>query len=259
MASSKTKLLQIIEAAAAEAAAAAATVDSNPPTPTTPTAKPRQGTAVEGVAAPTAPPKGGQRTVMELRPRPGLFVDSRLSVADAARKMASANTDAALVVSASGQLEGIMTDTDVARKVLARQLSPAKMTVASVMTTTPQVVAETDTAFNALSVMVGGRFRHLPVLDAAGTSVIGVLDVAKCLFAAISRIEASQLPGGEDSLAELLASGASTHVAMTPSATPLHSPVKGAATPAPLSLPPPVDDASLVVAIRPSTSVLLPR
>ena len=36
--------------------------------------------------------------------------------------------------------------------------------------------------------MVERRFRHLPVLDADG-AVVGVLDIAKCLYDAISRLE----------------------------------------------------------------------
>ena len=36
--------------------------------------------------------------------------------------------------------------------------------------------------------MVGNRFRHLPVLDEAGANA-GLLDIAKCLYEAISALE----------------------------------------------------------------------
>jgi len=250
----RLKLLEIIEQAAAAAEVGAVADAAQPET--------RSGWPAlsKTAAAPPAPPS--QRTVMQLRPRPALFVDGSLMVADAAKKMASANTDAALVVTATGQLEGIMTDTDVTRKVLACQANPSKVKVASVMTTTPNVVSESDTAFHALSLMVGGRFRHLPVVNASGSSVIGVLDVAKCLFDAISRIETSELPGGSDSLAQLLAAPPPTAVAtpaVTPQGSPRASPDKMAAVPPPMASLSPAyvspDAASLVVAIRPTASV----
>ena len=56
------------------------------------------------------------RTVADLRPRPGLALDPSVSVAAAARKMSAAGVDSGLIVSSDGQLQGILTDTDVACK-----------------------------------------------------------------------------------------------------------------------------------------------
>ena len=61
-----------------------------------------------------------RRSVMMLRPKPGLMLDGGTSIATAALKMQESNTDAVLVVDpATGLLAGIMTDTDVTRRVLA--------------------------------------------------------------------------------------------------------------------------------------------
>ena len=128
------------------------------------------------------------RTVAELRPRPALALEPHLTVLQAAKKMQAASSDSALVVSADGQLKGILTDTDVARKVVAIGLPADTTPISQVMTASPQCVRATANAVDALCMMVEKRFRHLPVLDANG-AVVGVLDIAKCLYDAISRLE----------------------------------------------------------------------
>jgi CBS domain-containing protein len=128
------------------------------------------------------------RTVESLRPKPGLALDPAMTVAEAARKMLAANSDCALVVSASAELKGILTDTDVTHRLLAPGLDPEKTLVSEVMTASPQCVRSSENAVDALCTMVERRFRHLPVLDAHG-AVVGVLDIAKCLYDAISRLE----------------------------------------------------------------------
>ena len=128
------------------------------------------------------------RTVAELRPRNGLALDMTLTITAAAKKMVASGTDCALIISAEFGLEGIITDTDVTRKVIAPGLDPDTTLVSDVMTAKPQCVRATENAVDALCMMVDRRFRHLPVLDAAG-AVVGVLDIAKCLYDAISRLE----------------------------------------------------------------------
>ena len=166
------------------------------------------------------------RTVMTLRPRPGLLLDGTLTIAAAATKMQESNSSAALIVDASGVLEGIITDSDVTRKVLAKRLDPAKVCVADAMTRSPKSVTDEDNASQALSIMVEGKFRHLPVLGSgqAAGKLCGVLDVVKCLFDAISTIESSHLPGGQVTLELLLAAVAAGHLdAASSSASPTSS------------------------------------
>jgi CBS domain-containing protein len=128
------------------------------------------------------------RTVGALRPKAGLALDPDETVTSAARKMASANVDAGLVVTTEGALCGILTDTDVTRKVLCVGLDPDAVLVSECMTANPQCVSDSENAVDALCTMVERRFRHLPVLDGNG-AVVGVLDIMKCLYDAISRLE----------------------------------------------------------------------
>ena len=84
-----------------------------------------------------------------------------------------------------------MTDTDVTRRVAAKYLNPSSTPVSDVMTPNPTVVSLTDSAMDALSTMVENHFRHLPVVDGSG-AVVGLLDIAKCLNDAISKLEKAE-------------------------------------------------------------------
>lgn len=128
------------------------------------------------------------RSVGELRPKPALLLSPELSVVDAAVKMLGANADSGLVVSAEGALVGILTDKDVTNRVIANRADPTSMLVSEVMTANPMTVKASDNAIDALCLMIERRFRHLPVLDEHG-AVVGMLDIAKCLYDAISRLE----------------------------------------------------------------------
>lgn len=131
----------------------------------------------------------GGRTVAELRPRPGLLISTGTTVADAARKMRSMNVDVALIIAGEdGALKGIMTDTDITRKLLALGNDPELIVVESIMTPEPHCVSSSATAVSALCTMMDRRIRHLPVVNAS-FQVQGVLDVAKCLHDAVSRID----------------------------------------------------------------------
>ncbi|KAF0720636.1 Aste57867_150 [Aphanomyces stellatus] len=129
------------------------------------------------------------RTVSRLRPAKAVNVEGSLTVSDAANVMKKNRTAAVLVVSSSGHLEGILSDTDVTRRVVGKRLDPTTTLVSSVMTPQPQCVSLDDKATDALNIMLQGRFRHLPVTDSNSGSVVGLLNVTKCLHAAIRRLE----------------------------------------------------------------------
>jgi hypothetical protein len=108
-----------------------------------------------------------------------------------AEEMASKRADAALLTGANGQLSGILTDNDMTRRVVSQYLDPTSTSVQDVMTKNPKCVHMEDSALDALEMMVDNRFRHLPVLDKDGV-VVGLLDIAKCLYDAISVLEKVQ-------------------------------------------------------------------
>ena len=107
------------------------------------------------------------------------------------KMMTDQRSDAAVIIDAEGKIIGIVTDTDVTRKVIARHLDPSATTAQSAMTPNPTCVKTTDAATSALGIMVKNHFRHLPVLDDQG-GIVGLLDIAKCLNDAISKLEKAQ-------------------------------------------------------------------
>ncbi|KAI3919500.1 hypothetical protein MKW92_033012 [Papaver armeniacum] len=130
---------------------------------------------------------GGERTVKKLRLSKALTIPEGTTVSDACRRMAARRVDAVLLTDANALLSGIVTDKDIATRVIAEGLRPEQTIVSKVMTRSPVFVASDSLAIEALQKMVQGKFRHLPVVE--NGEVIALLDITKCLYDAISRME----------------------------------------------------------------------
>ncbi|ETW07830.1 hypothetical protein H310_02254 [Aphanomyces invadans] len=126
-------------------------------------------------------------SVRRLRPSKALLQLESASVAECVKAMVDSRTEATLVTDSKGSLTGILTDKDIALRVVARGLDPISTIALDVMTPNPSCVSPRACAIEALEQMVSGQFRHLPVAD--NGSVVGILDIAKCLYDAISKIE----------------------------------------------------------------------
>ncbi|KAK7316913.1 hypothetical protein RJT34_00724 [Clitoria ternatea] len=136
---------------------------------------------------------GGERTVKKLRLSKALTIPDGTTVSDACRRMASRRVDAVLLTDSSALLCGILTDKDVATRVVAEGLRPEETTVSKVMTRNPVFVTSDTLAIEALQKMVQGKFRHLPVVE--NGEVIAILDITRCLYDAISRVEKAAQQG----------------------------------------------------------------
>lgn len=122
-----------------------------------------------------------------LRLSKALTIPEGTTVLDACRRMATRRVDAALLTDSSALLCGIITDKDVASRVIAEGLKPEDTSVSKVMTRNPVFVTSDTSAVEALQKMVQGKFRHLPVVE--NGEVIALLDITKCLYDAIARME----------------------------------------------------------------------
>ncbi|KAK3842732.1 MAG: CBS and PB1 domain protein [Linnemannia gamsii] len=130
-----------------------------------------------------------QGTVGSLRPSPALTLPDTAMVIDAARIMAAKRADAVLVIDSQEQtLVGIMTDKDLAFRVVAEGLDVRNTLISQVMTKNPFCVTTDTNATEALNKMVSGGFRHLPCLNGDG-DVVGLLDITKCLYEALEKLE----------------------------------------------------------------------
>ncbi|KAF9365367.1 hypothetical protein BGX34_010279 [Mortierella sp. NVP85] len=127
-------------------------------------------------------------TVGSLRPSQALTLPDTATVVDAARIMAAKRADAILVIDKDSTLAGIMTDKDLAFRVVAEGLDIHSTLVSQVMTKNPFCVTTDTNATDALNKMVNGGFRHLPCLNGDG-DVVGLLDITKCLYEALQKLE----------------------------------------------------------------------
>ncbi|KAF5960739.1 hypothetical protein HYC85_001948 [Camellia sinensis] len=148
-------------------------------------------------SSPRQSPVGGERTVKKLRLSKALTIPEGTTVSDACRRMAARRVDAVLLTDANALLSGIVTDkvlsitidflVDIATRVIAEELRPEQTIISKVMTRNPIFVNSDSLAIEALQKMVQGKFRHLPVVE--NGEVIALLDITKCLYDAISRME----------------------------------------------------------------------
>ncbi|XP_047963496.1 CBS domain-containing protein CBSCBSPB3-like isoform X1 [Salvia hispanica] len=128
-----------------------------------------------------------ERTVKKLRLSKALTIPDGTTVSEACRRMASRRVDAVLLTDANVLLSGIVTDKDITTRVIAEDLRPEQTVISKVMTRNPIFVNSDSLAIEALQKMVQGKFRHLPVVE--NGEVIALLDITKCLYDAISRME----------------------------------------------------------------------
>ncbi|KAK7318283.1 hypothetical protein RJT34_02982 [Clitoria ternatea] len=129
----------------------------------------------------------GERTVKSLRLSKALTIPETTPIHEACRRMAARRVDALLLTDSNALLCGILTDKDIARRVIACEVNIEETPVSKVMTKNPVFVLSDTLAVEALQKMVQGRFRHLPVVE--NGEVVAILDIAKCLYDAIARME----------------------------------------------------------------------
>ncbi|XP_058731944.1 CBS domain-containing protein CBSCBSPB1-like isoform X2 [Vicia villosa] len=129
----------------------------------------------------------GERTVKSLRLSKALTVPETTTIYEACRRMAARRVDALLLTDANALLCGILTDKDIMTRVIASEINLEDTPCSKVMTRNPVFVLTDTLAVEALQKMVQGRFRHLPVVE--NGEVVAILDIAKCLYDAIARME----------------------------------------------------------------------
>ncbi|CAL5214754.1 unnamed protein product [Lathyrus oleraceus] len=129
----------------------------------------------------------GDRTVKSLRLSKALTVPESTTIYEACRRMAARKVDALLLTDSSALLSGILTDKDITTRVISCEINLEDTPCSKVMTRNPVFVITDTLAVEALQKMVQGRFRHLPVVE--NGEVVAILDIAKCLYDAIARME----------------------------------------------------------------------
>ena len=107
----------------------------------------------------------GERSVSRIRASKALVQSDNKTVAEVVKLLVERRYEATLLTDSNGILSGILTDKDVAFRVVAKGLDPNRTIVTDVMTPNPSCVTPVTSATVALKKMVLGQFRHLPVAD----------------------------------------------------------------------------------------------
>lgn len=124
------------------------------------------------------------------------------SIADAVRRMKTSRIGSLAVVSASGDLVGIVTERDVLFKVMLEDVDIHATRIASIMTRDPETLMADDSLVFLMNKMHVGGFRHVPIVDEAGrpTHVLSIKDVVSFV---VSRFEHTVSNVPPDSYARL--------------------------------------------------------
>lgn len=120
--------------------------------------------------------------VLQAKSGPVLSIPQTATVYDALALMAHHDIGA-LVVSDQGDIAGMFSERDYARKVALQGKSSRDLLVADVMTRQVLTVTPHCTMDDCMAIMTDHRVRHLPVLDGSGVvGIVSIGDVVKALL-----------------------------------------------------------------------------
>jgi len=97
------------------------------------------------------------------------------TVFEALELLAEHNIGATVVVE-EGNLVGIVSERDYARKVILAGMSSRETLVRDIMTPNPSTISIDQTVDDCMKIMTEGGFRHLPVLDDG--ELAGIVSIA---------------------------------------------------------------------------------
>jgi len=121
------------------------------------------------------------------------------SVQIAAERMNSRNVGTLMVLDGDSRPVGILTDRDLALRVVGKGLDPIETSVGEVMSKAPDSVHDDTSIETALACMRTGPYRRLPVVDNDGklvglVSLDDILDLLSEEFAEIGKLVRRESP-----------------------------------------------------------------
>lgn len=138
----------------------------------------------------SAPAPGA--TALELCTRDVITTDAGMMVAEAARRMRDQDVGALVVVQELSPtrriVTGIVTDRDVATRVVAPERDIHAFRVGDIMTRDLVAARPEDTALHLLSVMERKRVRRIPVVGPEG-ELVGIVTLDDLIAAVASQVQ----------------------------------------------------------------------
>lgn len=114
------------------------------------------------------------RSVLDYKGHDVFSVDTHTSVYEAIEIMSSREIGALLVLSA-GELVGLMSERDYARKIILKGRVSRNTRVEEIMSSPVVCAGPQDTVDDCMRIMTSKRIRHLPVAD--GGRILGVVSI----------------------------------------------------------------------------------
>jgi CBS domain-containing protein len=102
-------------------------------------------------------------------------VEPTATVLEAAEVMSGREVGAVLIRGAGGAIEGIFTERDILKRIVAERRDPQATRVAEVMSREVRHTSPSTPVEQALQLMVTHRYRHLLVKE--GTQVMGLISI----------------------------------------------------------------------------------
>lgn len=112
-----------------------------------------------------------------------ISITEEASVLDAIKMMAERSIGSLLVM-AGGELKGIVTERDYARKVIVKGRSSKSTQVGEIMTADVCTATTQQTVNDCMTVMTERRIRHLPVVEDG--EVLGLISIGDLVQAIIA-------------------------------------------------------------------------
>jgi CBS domain-containing protein len=123
--------------------------------------------------------------VLRQKGNAAISVTPEAPVLEIAGIMAARRIGAVLIVTASGQVAGILSERDIVKAVADRGNGISSMAAEELMTRDVIMIGPETPVEAALEIMDQGYFRHLPVCDTDGTllGIVSIRDLVKFRFA----------------------------------------------------------------------------
>ena len=119
------------------------------------------------------------------------FIEQEKSAYEAAKSMVRFKCGALLVCEneRNQDLQGIVTERDLAFRIIPKNLQPSKTKISEIMTKKVDTISDKKTTFDAINIMKKNGYRHLPVVS--NKSVIGILSMRDLYAVANNQLQDS--------------------------------------------------------------------
>lgn len=104
-------------------------------------------------------------TVKDLIKDKPVFITSNGTVLDVANKMKENKVASILVKDTSGEIIGVVTESDIVYKIVASKENPSKAKVEKIMTKNLLSIEGNESMFKARQIMLDNKIRHLIVTN----------------------------------------------------------------------------------------------